>query len=178
MRATVFIGTSLDGFIAREDGGIDWLIDDEYSAPGEDYGYAPFFETVDALVLGRNSYELVRTFPEWPYGTKPVVVLTSRPLEIPDELRETVSTLGGAPQAIVAALEERGIEHIYLDGGMTVQRFLAEGLVQRMIITRVPVLIGRGIPLFGDLPHDVKLRHVRTQTYPTGLVQSEYEIVS
>lgn len=176
VKASVFIGTSLDGFIAREDGGIDWLneVGDE---PGEDYGYNAFFESVDALVMGRNTYELVRTFADWPYGEKPVIVLTSRPLEIPDALADRVSTMSGPPVEIVRQLGERGLTHVYVDGGITVQRFLAAGLIQRMTITRLPVLIGKGIPLFGPIPHDIKLRHVETRTYGNGLVQSTYDVV-
>jgi dihydrofolate reductase len=176
VKASVFIGTSLDGFIAREDGGIDWL--NEFGdEPGEDYGYAAFFDSVDALVMGRNTYDLVRTFPEWPYGTKPVIVLTSRPLDIPAELADRVSTLSGPPAEIVRQLGERGFTHVYVDGGVTIQRFLAAGLIQRMTITRLPVLIGTGIPLFGPVPHDIKLRHVETRTFGNGLVQSTYEVV-
>ncbi len=176
VKASVFIGISLDGFIAREDGAIDWLheVGDE---PGEDYGYGAFFESVDALVMGRNTYELVRTFADWPYDTKPVIVLTSRPLEIPDALADRVSTLSGAPAEIVRQLSERGFTHVYVDGGKTIQGFLAAGLIHRLTITRLPILIGRGIPLFGPIPHDIKLRHVETRTYGNGLVQSTYDVV-
>ena len=174
MPAHVFIATSLDGFIAREDGTIDWLPGFE---PGEDYGYRAFFDAVDAMVMGRHTFELALTFGAWPYGTKPVVVLTSRPLGIPDTLAGTVSTMSGAPAEIAARLAERGLRELYVDGGKTVQGFLAAGLVHRLIVTRVPVLIGRGLPLFGALPNDVRLRHVRTRDWPNGLVQSEYVVV-
>jgi dihydrofolate reductase len=177
MEATVFIGTSLDGFIAREDGGIDWLSSGAADDGGADYGYREFFYSVDVLVMGRNTYELVRTFGEWPYGTKPVVVLTSRSLEIPESLRGSVEAMSGSPQEVVDRLAERGAERLYVDGGKTIQGFLAEGLIQRLVISRLPVLIGRGIPLFGPVPADVHLRHVETRTYPGGLVQSEYEVI-
>jgi dihydrofolate reductase len=176
MKATVFIATSLDGFIAREDGGIDWLPTGEVTGEPEDYGYHTFIETVDALVMGRNTYELVRTFGEWPYGDMPVVVLSTRGVDIPPEIARTVETMRGSPTEIVERLAERGTGHLYVDGGNTIQRFLADGLIQRMIITRVPVLLGKGIPLFGPVPRDIALRHVRTHGYPSGLVQSEYEV--
>jgi dihydrofolate reductase len=176
VKASVFIGISLDGFIAREDGGIDWL-HESGGDPGEDYGYGAFFDSVDALVMGRNTFDLVLTFPEWPYGTKPVIVLTSRPLEIPGALADRVSTLSGPPEEIVRRLGERGLTHVYVDGGKTIQSFLAAGLIQRMTITRLPILIGTGIPLFGPVPHDIKLRHVETRTYGNGLVQSTYDVV-
>ena len=145
---------------------------------GEDYGYHAFFDSVDALVMGRNSYELVRTLGEWPYGTKPVVVLTSRSIEIPESMAATVETMSGSPTEVVRRLAERGAKHLYVDGGKTIQAFLAEGLIQRLIITRIPVLIGSGIPLFGPVPGDIHLRHAETRAYPNGLVQSEYEVVA
>jgi len=176
VRASVFIATSLDGFIAREDGGIDWL-EVPGGDPGEDYGFEAFFGSVDALVMGRNTYDVVRTFGEWPYGAKPVIVLTSRPLEIPEELADRVETMFGAPAEVVRELGARGMRHLYVDGGKTIQDFLAAGLIQRMTITRIPVLIGRGIPLFGPVPHDIRLQHVETRTYANGLVQSTYDVL-
>lgn len=177
MRGTAFIGTSLDGFIAREGGEIDWLTGNPTTGEGEDYGYQAFFDTVDVLVMGRNSFDLVRSFPDWPYGEKPVVVLTSRPLEVPEPLRVTVRTMSGSPGEVAKRLEAEGAQHLYVDGGKTIQGFLAAGLIQKIIITRLPVLIGTGIPLFGPVPRDVHLRHVDTRSYPDGLVQSEYEVL-
>ena len=176
VRASVFIATSLDGFIAREDGGIDWLGADPTADEGEDYGFQAFFDTVDALVMGRNSWAIVESFPGWPYGDKRVVVLTTKGIDVREDLRDKVEQMSGTPREILARLGASGVRHVYVDGGKTVQGFLSEGLIQRMIITRIPVLIGSGIPLFGDLPHDVRLRHVRTQAYEAGLVQSEYEV--
>ncbi len=176
MKASVYIATSLDGFIARENGGIDWLPVGEEAETGEDYGYREFMDSVDILVMGRNTYELVQSFGEWPYGEKRVVVLSSRPLEIPEQVAPTVEWMSGSPGEIVGRLAERGANHLYVDGGKTIQGFLAEGLIQQLIITRIPVLIGSGIPLFGPLSHDVKLRHVETRTFANGLVQSRYEV--
>jgi dihydrofolate reductase len=171
MKATVFVGVSVDGFIARPDGGLDFL-----PSEPEPHGYEELMASVDALVFGRHTYETVLGFGgEWPYGEKPVFVLSSRPLP-PTPAGAKVVHLSGEPADIVAELESRGIGHAYVDGGITVQRFLRAGLVQRLIVTRVPVLIGAGIPLFGALPRDVHLRHVATRSYPSGLVQSEYAI--
>lgn len=174
MNASVFIATSLDGFIARPDGDIDWL--GEPDEDEEDHGYEAFMASVDYLVMGRNTYEKVLSFGiPWPY-TKPVIVLTNRQLEIEDEMASSVEAMSGSPAEIVARLEERGASHLYIDGGKTIQDFLAAGLIQRLIISRIPVLLGSGIPLFGDLPHDIQLRHVATATFRGGLVQSEYEV--
>jgi dihydrofolate reductase len=169
VKASVFIGTSLDGFIARSNGDLDFLP----PGGGEPHGYDEFMATVDAMVIGRKTFETVLAFDTWPYGEKPVFVLSSRPLPAaPPEAK--VEHMSGAPAEIVSQLAARGIGHIYVDGGITIQRFLQAGLVQRLIITRVPVLIGAGIPLFGAIPRDMILRHVGTRAYASGLVQSEY----
>lgn len=171
MKASIFVGTSLDGFIARADGTLDFLPPDG----GEPHGYDEFIATVDALVMGRKTFETVLTFDTWPYGEKPVFVLSTRPLA-PAPPEVVVERMSGPPAEIVSQLAARGIRHIYVDGGITIQRFLQAGLIQRLIITRVPVLIGTGIPLFGALQHDIVLRHVGTRQYASGLVQSEYDV--
>lgn len=174
MIASVFVGTSVDGFIARTNGTFDFLPADG----GEPHGYSEFFASVDALVLGRKTFETVLAFPEWPYGDKKIIVLSSRQLDLSKAPSGRVEQMRGSPREIVAQLEARGVGHIYVDGGVTVQRFLREGLIQQLIITRVPVLIGEGIPLFGALPKDVRLEHVRTETYPSGLVKTEYRVLA
>jgi dihydrofolate reductase len=133
--------------------------------------------SVDALVIGRNTFEKVLAFPEWPYGDKRVVVLSSRTVDLSAVIGGVVEQMSGSPAEVVSQLAASGAHHLYIDGGITIQRFLRAGLIQRLIITRVPVLIGEGIPLFGSLPHDVRLRHVATRHYPSGLVQSEYQVV-
>jgi len=132
---------------------------------------------VDVLVIGRGTFEVVAKFAQWPYGEKRVVVLSGNPIDL-SGLPPTVTQMQGEPAAIVAALDADGFRHAYVDGGITIQRFLRAGLLQKLTITRVPVLIGDGIPLFGMVPADIRLRHVATRSYPTGLVQSEYEVVS
>lgn len=172
MKASVFIATSLDGFIARPDGTLDWLPVDG----GEPHGYDEFIASVDAIVIGRKTFETVLTFDAWPYGTKPVTVLTRRTsgLQAPEGAR--CDFMSGAPPEIVARLTTRGFAHAYIDGGVTIQGFLAAGLIQRLIITRIPVLLGSGVPLFGPLSGDVRLQHVGTRAFPSGMVQSEYRI--
>jgi dihydrofolate reductase len=171
MNASVFVGASVDGFIARPDGGLDWLP----SGGGEEHGYEAFIASVDVLVIGRHTYETVLGFGAWPYGEKPVFVLSTRGLP-PAPAGAVVERMEGEPAEILARLAERGFRHAYVDGGITIQRFLRAGLIRRLVVTRVPVLIGAGIPLFGELPHDVPLRHVATRQFSSGLVQSEYEV--
>ena len=173
MKATVFVGTSLDGFIARPNGTFDFLD----AGGNEPHGYEEFIASVDALVIGRHTCDTVLGFGGWAYGSKPVFVLSTRSLP-PLPPGAVVERMAGNPTAVVAQLDARGVQHAYVDGGITIQRFLAAGLIQRLIITRVPVLIGAGIPLFGPLLQDIPLRHVATRTYRGGLVQSEYEVAA
>ena len=172
MKISVFVGVSLDGFIARGNGSLDFL---HGSGGDESHGYEEFFSTVDALLMGRNTYETVREFNSWPYGKKPVFVLSSRPLQ-PAPANAVIEHAKGNPTEIIAMLAAREFKHVYVDGGRTIQSFLAAGCISRLIIARVPVLIGAGIPLFGALPHDIALKHVATRVYASGLVQSEYAI--
>ncbi len=174
MSVSVFIGTSVDGFIARLNGALDFLPE----GGGEPHGYKEFIASVDAIVIGRKTFETVLGFDPWPYGDKRVVILSSRAVDLSVVRGGVVEQMGGPPAEIVSQLAARGIHHLYIDGGITIQGFLRAGVIQRLIITRVPVLIGEGIPLFGTLPHDVRLRHVATRQYPSGLVQSEYQVAS
>ena len=174
MKASIFIATSLDGFIARQDGALDWLPADG----GEPHGYDEFIATVDALVIGRKTFETVLTFDTWPYGSKPVIVLSTNPAALRAPAGAVCEAMTGTPEEIVARLGARGMKHLYIDGGVTIQRFLAAGLIQRLIITRVPVVLGTGIPLFGPVAHDLRLTHVATRAYPSGLVQSEYFVAA
>lgn len=172
MKASVFIATSLDGFIARKDGALDWL-----PVNCEPHGYDEFIATVDAIVIGRITLETVLQFDGWPYGKKPVVVLsrTMTALKVPDGA--VCDLMAGDPEEIVARLTQQGMHHIYVDGGVTIQGFLNAGLIQSMILTRIPVLLGSGVPLFGATSHDIRFEHVATRTYPSGMVQSEYALV-
>jgi dihydrofolate reductase len=172
MTVSVFIGTSVDGFIARPNGDLDFLPE----GGGEPHGYNEFMASVDALVIGRKTFEKVLTFEAWPYGDKRVVVLSSRPVDLSAVVGGVVEQMSGPPGEIVSQLAAGGAHHLYVDGGITIQGFLRAGLIERLIITRVPVLIGDGIPLFGMLPRDVRLRHIATRHYPSGLVQSEYQV--
>jgi dihydrofolate reductase len=170
MRASVFIATSLDGFIARTDGGLDWLPPDG----GEPHGYDEFLATVDAIVIGRNTFDTVMGFAAWPYGHKQVIVLSDSMTELKAPAGAVCDLMAGPPEEIVARLAQRGLKHLYIDGGITIQRFLRAGLIQRLVITRIPILLGSGIPLFGALSQDIRFKHLGTRSYPSGMVQSEY----
>lgn len=175
IRTSVFIATSLDGFISRKDGSIDWLNEANEAVPkGEDCGYKVFADSVDVLLMGRSTFDLVRTFDTWPYGDKRVVVLSSGVVEIPAEWQKTVSHSSEAPELLLRRLSSEGFRHAYVDGGITIQRFLQAGLINELTITLIPVLLGEGRPLFGALERDVKLKLVRSKAYDFGYVQLTY----
>ena len=164
---------SVDGFLARPDDALDFLQTGEQ----EPHGFKEFLASVDVVVIGRRTFDVVLKLGHLAlYGKKPVVVLSGRPLDFSSVKGGVVEQMTGEPAEIVKQLKSRGFKHAYIDGGITIQRFLAAGCIDRMVITRVPVLIGAGIPLFGPLPRDISLRHVATRSYNGGLVQSEYEI--
>jgi dihydrofolate reductase len=172
MKTSVFVGVSLDGFLARADGTFDFLAAGER----EEHGFDAFMASVDALLIGRNTYDVVLPFPTWPYGTKPVFVWSHRALSAapPGAVVERVE---GTPAEVLDLLSARGLKHVYVDGGLTVQQFLRAGLIDRLVISRVPVLIGTGISLFGPVEQDIQVKHVATRAYRMGMVQSEYEVV-
>ena len=176
-KCSVFIATSLDGFISRDDGSIDWLMKANTLAPfGEDGGYKSFISTVDGLVMGRHSYEKVLSFDEWPYGNPPVVVMSSQSVTIPKHLITCISTSKETPIALVHRLSKQGAKHLYIDGGVTIQGFLTNNLINELTITLVPVLLGSGRSLFGKLNSDVDLNQVAIRTFEGGFVQVKYHI--
>jgi len=178
IKCSVFIATSLDGFIAREDGSIDWLMAaNSVVPPGEDCGYKAFMSTVDTMVMGRNTFEQVLTFGEWPYGSTPVVVMSHRDALMPANVPNTVTSSREAPKDLVARLSKQGNGHLYVDGGLTIQSFLAARLIDELTITVIPILLSTGKPLFGPLSSDVKLSHVATHAYEFGFVQNVYRVL-
>ena len=176
-QCSVFIATSLDGFIARADGRIDWLEAANTTIPaGEDCGYAAFFASVDGMVMGRGTFETVLSFPTWPYGEKPVYVLSRTLAQLPQAVPPTLSLTSEPPTELLERLYAQGHRHLYVDGGRTIQGFLSAGLIQELTITVIPVLLGAGRPLFGPLWADVALELVSSREYPFGFVQSRYRV--
>ncbi len=176
MIGSVFIATSLDGFIARSDGRLDWLDKANLTVPeGEDCGYVSFMSTIDVLVMGRNTYEKVLSFGGWPYE-KPVIVLSRNDLTIPQELKGRVSVSHESPESLCERLTKEGAKRIYVDGGAVIQSFLCASLIMDITITQIPVLIGEGISLFGAITNDIDLKHTSTKTYDCGFVQNKYVV--
>jgi dihydrofolate reductase len=175
MQVSIFIAASLDGYIARPDGGLDWLEGPPDSE--EDYGYEAFYASVDALVMGRGTFEKVLTFPEWPYPGKRLVVLSRTLAQLPPGCQDRAELRRDPPAHLVEHLRREGCARLYVDGGLTIQSFLREGLITDLTLTCIPVLMGSGIPLFGSLDRDLHLQHQSTRAYPSGYVQSTYTVV-
>lgn len=169
----VFIATSIDGYIAKTDGSLDWLF--EVPNPdGSDFGYNNFVKDIGAILMGRITFEKVLTFDNWPYN-KPVFVISNSLKQIDKKLSGKVEIVGGELRSIINKLNERGIKNIYIDGGMTITNFLKDDLIDEMIITRIPVLLGDGIPLFNKFDIELKFDHVKTEVFNNALVQSHYK---
>ncbi|MGY6649729.1 dihydrofolate reductase family protein [Wenyingzhuangia sp. IMCC45574] len=173
MKNSVFIATSIDGYIADSDGGLDWL----QMVPNpehNDAGYSAFMETVDALVMGRNTYETVLGFGiDWPYN-KPVFVLSSTLKEVTSELKEKVFIVNGELQEVLQTIHKQGFENLYIDGGKTIQSFLQEDLIDELILTTIPVLLGGGTNLFGALQKPLAFTLAKTEVYIEEMVQRHY----
>lgn len=168
MRTSVFIATSIDGFIARPDGGLDWLA--QVERPGEDYGHAAFMASIDTVVVGRTTWETVRGFSPWPYEGKRVVVMTRRPLEA----AHGEEAFAGAPAALCAKLEAEGARHAYVDGGVVIRDFLRADRLDELTLSTIPVVLGAGIPLWDGAGLERGFRLESARAFPSGLVQSRY----
>jgi dihydrofolate reductase len=167
MQIGIFVGVSIDGFIAHEDGGLDFLTPFE----GEDHGYEEHMRSIDALVVGRATYDTVLGFASWPWAGKRVVVLTHRPIDA----AHGETTYGGPLAPLAARLASEGVRRVYLDGGVAIRQALDENLVDDMTISTVPRTIGRGRPLFGGAPRTAPWTLVSVRSFPSGLVQARYE---
>jgi dihydrofolate reductase len=172
MKTMVYIGTSLDGFIARRDGDIDWLV--KFANDEAIHAYEEFISRIDGIVIGRGTFEKVLTFPSWPYKKK-VFVLSNSIKQVPDIVRKKVTVLSMKPVELLSYLSNKGFSNIYVDGGKVIQSFLKEDLIDELIISKAPVLIGAGIPLFAYLDTDLQFTHIRTEACSNGLVRSYYE---
>jgi dihydrofolate reductase len=177
IKVSVYIATSLDGYIARNDGGLDWLNEANATIPdGEDCGFHAFMDSVDALIMGRNTYEQVLSFGKCPYGKKPVVVLSRNSISFTPSVPDTVTHSSESPRDLLERLSGEGAEHVYVDGGITIQGFLSEGLIDEITLTVVPIILGDGIPLFDSIEKDINLTHLRTTAFDFGFVQTTYAV--
>jgi dihydrofolate reductase len=172
MKTIVYIGTSLDGFIARKDGDIDWLT--QFADDEAIHAYEEFMKRIDAIVIGRGTFDKVLTFSSWPYDKK-VFVLSNSIKQLPDTLRDKVILLSMKPEELLSYLSRMGFSSIYVDGGKVIQDFLLKDLIDEMIIAKAPILIGSGISLFNYMDTDLPFKHIRTVVQSNGLVRSYYE---
>jgi len=172
MPIIVYIATSLDGHIAKKDGNIEWLM--EVPNPeNSDFGFSEFIERIDGIIMGKNTFETVVGFNQWPY-VKPVFVLSNSLKSLPVGYEDKAQIVRGELKNIVASLETKGIKNFYIDGGKTIQSFLKEDLIDEIIITRIPTILGSGIPLFTDMDQELKFKVVNTEVLNQYLVKSTY----
>jgi dihydrofolate reductase len=177
MKCSVFIATSLDGFIADSKGSIAWLEKANASLPaGEDCGYRSFLSSIDVIVMGRKSFEQVMTFSEWPYSDLPMVVVSRTLRSLTKTTPATVTLKNADPAAIVTYLHGRGYKSAYIDGGKLIQSFLSAGLINEMTITLIPVVLGGGTSLFGALERPIWVTLENSKAYPFGFVQNRFRV--
>lgn len=172
-----FIATSLDGYIARINGKLDWLENSAIKGDSEDYGYQKFMSSVDCIILGRNSFEKIANFSQWPYEGKRVIVISKTLKQPPKDFIDKVEVYGGQLELLAVDLQHKGLRKVYVDGGLTIQSMLKYNLLDEITLTQVPILIGRGIKLYGDLKDDIKLKLLKSQRFPSGFVQQHYQVL-
>jgi dihydrofolate reductase len=177
MKATVYIATSVDGFIAKSDGDIEWLHNPDYAIEGEDMGYAEFTSSYDCLLMGKNSFEKVHSFGFWPYEGKRTVVLSKSLKDLPKELADKAELSSLGIRDLVSKLESEGVKHLYVDGGSLIQSFLKEKMITDIIITQIPILLGDGISLFAKGGIENQLELIESKSYPNGFVQNRFKVL-
>ena len=170
---SVFIATSLDGYIADRNGGLAWL--NLVPAPdNSDGGFGKFIANMDAIIMGRNTFETVCGFDmDWPY-ILPVFVMSNTLNEIPPPYENKAFLINGSLDFILNDIHQKGYQNLYIDGGRTIQHFLERDLIDELTITTIPILLGGGIPLFGDLKNEMKFELVASTVYHDHLVQNQY----
>jgi dihydrofolate reductase len=173
MTTYVYIARSLDGFIADKDGNIDWL-NNIPNPESNDFGFNEFMNHIDAVVMGRNTFEKVVSFGVWPYN-KPVYIISTSLNSLPQKYSGKAEILNLNPSQIIEKLKKDGMKYLYIDGGALIQSFLSEDLIDELIITTIPILLGGGIPLFGKLHNRLKFRHIKIEVLINSLVKSYYQ---
>lgn len=174
MRTVAYVATSLDGYLADSDGGVDWL-DDLPNPEGSDYGFGEFIEGIDAILMGANTFRVVEAFGQWPY-TKPVYVISKSIEHVPAAYVDRIRLVSGPIEEVLRRMENEAGSNVYVDGGQVIRSCLASGLLSELVITTVPVILGRGIALFAPSEHRIALRHRKTEVLGVGLVKSTYSI--
>lgn len=170
LQVVYYVASSLDGFIATPDGGIDWLA--PFESSGEDYGYSAFYESIDAIIVGSTTFAQTLTFGEWPYPGKPVWVFSSRALEVD---HDDVTVTHESPGTVAGQIERRGLSRAWLvGGGALAGSFLQAGLITEFVVSVIPIILGSGIPLFGASEAQTRLRLLAVTPYADGVCQLRY----
>ncbi len=174
IRLSAFVAISLDGYIARLNNSLDWLETEYKTDHSEDYGYKKYISSVDCIVMGRNTFEKVVSFPEWAYQNRRVIVLSKQWKQIPDQFAKLAELYTGTIELLTVELQNQGVRHVYVDGGITIQSAIQNKILNDICITTVPVLLGKGIRLFGNVRDDIELELLNTTSFASGFVQSRY----
>ena len=184
MKCSVYIASSIDGFIAKNDGNVDWLhtAGNKEVDMGEhaNMGFNDYISSIDCMIMGRKCMEMISSFnlsPEqWPYGNIKIIVLSNTIKEAPDNLKDKVEMYSGDLNELISSLETKGFKHAYIDGGTTIQAFINLKLINELTITRVPILLGEGKSLFGKTFKDIKLEQAEAIAYPNDFIQVKYKV--
>ena len=171
-KVSIYIAASIDGYIAREDDDLDWL--NTVADVNEDYGFENFMSQIDTIILGRKTYKVaIKAYKssDWPYTNKKIIVLSKTLKTVIDE----ATLYSGDLVSLINLLYSEGTNHIWIDGGNTISQFLRLGMVDNMILSIIPILLGQGIRLF-DLNQETPCRLSSSQSYPSGLVQLRYAL--
>ena len=184
MKCSVYIATSADGYIATAEGGVDWLHTagkkDADMSENPDMGFATFINSVDCMIMGRKCMEVIASFDipaeQWPYGDIKIYALSNSLTKPPENLAGKVEMYSGDIKTLINKLAEQGLKHAYIDGGATITSFINLKLINEMTITKAPVLLGAGIPLFGKLDASIKLENAESIAFPNDFIQTKYSV--
>jgi dihydrofolate reductase len=174
MSNVVYVGTSLDGFLADRNGKLDWL-ESIPNPDNNDFGWGEFMERIDAIVMGRKTFETIMGFGRGWHYPKKVFILSNSLQSVPDELKDKVEIMKGTPAEITDELNRKGYKDLYIDGGNSIQKFLMDDLIDELMINRLPILLGGGVSLFGDLPKHMMFEHISTKILLNAMVFSHYK---
>lgn len=184
MKCSAFIATSIDGYIARKNGDISWLQNagnaDADMGENRDMGFKNYLSSVDCIIMGRNTMEKISTFnltdEEWPYGTIPIITLSTTLKSAPENMKNRVEIYAGDTFVLLEQLEKKGYTHAYIDGGATIQHFINLALIDEMTVTRVPILLGEGLSLFGKTSGDIRITEVTSKSFPNDFIQEKFSL--
>lgn len=184
MKCSAYIATSVDGFIATKEGGVDWLHTagngKELTGEHADMGFSAYLSSVDCMIMGRKCMETISamklTPEQWPYGNLRIITLSNTLKVAPENMQAKIEIFSGDLNDLVMSLHQEGYKHAYIDGGTTIQAFINLKLINEITVTKAPILLGEGIPLFGKTEHPIKLEKAESLAFENDFVQLKYKL--